>query len=518
MALDVGMAKNGNLMQKLLVANRGEIAVRIMRAARELGLRTVAVYSTADREAPHTQLADEAFHLGPPEPAQSYLDVARILEAARVCGADALHPGYGFLSENAAFAEACVKAGLTFVGPSAAAIRDMGSKIVSKQIAERAGVPVIPSFQAPDAAGLAREAPQAAERLGYPVLVKAAAGGGGKGMRIVEHAAQLPAALEAGVREAQQAFGDATLLLETYIDRPRHVEVQVLGDRFGNRVHLFERECSIQRRHQKIIEETPSPAVDADLRQRMTDAALQLADAVDYTSAGTVEFLLAPDGAFYFLEMNTRLQVEHAITEQVSGVDLVHQQLRIAGGEPLTFTQSQLTQRGHAIECRLYAENPANGFLPATGRVRVLREPHGPGCRIDSGLALQQEVTPYYDPILAKLITHGATREEARLRMRALLRDYVVLGLTTNREFLLDVIESEAFAAGDTSTAFIDRHFPDWQPAISVPADVLALAALGDLLQHESGTATTVAGFADAGQTAANPWTRHDGWRVGVPR
>ena len=505
-------------MQKLLIANRGEIAVRIMRAAHELGLRTVAVYSTADREAPHTQLADEAFHLGPPEPAQSYLDGSRILEAARVCGADALHPGYGFLSENAAFAEACEQAGLIFVGPRAAAIRGMGSKIVSKQIAERVGVPVIPSFQAPDAATLALEAPQAAERLGYPVLVKAASGGGGKGMRIVEYAAELPAALEAGAREAQQAFGDATLLLETYIDRPRHVEVQVLGDHFGNRVHLFERECSIQRRHQKIVEETPSTAVDADLRQRMTDAALHLADAVDYTNAGTVEFLLSPDGSFYFLEMNTRLQVEHAITEQISGIDLVHQQLRIAVGKPLAFTQAQLTQRGHAIECRLYAENPANGFLPAIGRVRVLREPHGPGCRIDSGLALQQEITPYYDPILAKLITHGATREEARLRMRSLLRDYVVLGLTTNREFLLDVIESKAFVAGDTNTAFIEDHFANWQPAASVPAGVLALAALGDLLQRENGAAMPIAGLADADQAASNPWTRHDGWRVGALR
>ena len=505
-------------MKKLLIANRGEIAVRIMRAARELGLRTVAVYSTADREAPHTQLADEAFHLGPPEPAQSYLDMARILEAARVSGADALHPGYGFLSENAGFAEGCEQAGLIFVGPRAAAIRDMGSKIVSKNIAKRAGVPVIPSFQAPDAASLVREAPAAADRLGYPVLVKAAAGGGGKGMRVVEHAAGLLPALEAGAREAQQAFGDATQLLEKYIDRPRHVEVQVLCDRSGNRIHLFERECSIQRRHQKIVEETPSPNVNADLRQRMTDAALRLADAVDYTNAGTVEFLLAPDGAFYFLEMNTRLQVEHAITEQVSGVDLVHQQLRIAGGEPLALAQSQLTQRGHAIECRLYAENPANGFLPAAGRVRVLREPHGPGCRIDSGLALHQEITPHYDPILAKLITHGATREEARLRMRSLLRDYVVLGLSTNREFLLDVIESEAFAAGDTDTGFIGRHYPDWQPTASVPAEVLALAALGDLLQRENGGATPAADFGSADHTASNPWTRRDGWRIGALR
>ena len=503
-------------MQKLLIANRGEIAVRIMRAARELGLRTVAVYSTADREAPHTQLADEAFHLGPPEPEQSYLDVARILEAARVCGADAVHPGYGFLSENAGFAEACGKAGLIFVGPRAAAIRDMGSKIVSKRIAERAGVPVIPSFQAPDYASLLREAPAAAGRLGYPILVKAAAGGGGKGMRVVEDASGLRPALEGGAREAQQAFGDATLLLEKYIDRPRHVEIQVFGDYSGNRLHLFERECSVQRRHQKIIEETPSPAVNAGLRQRMTDAALRLADVVDYTSAGTVEFLLEPDGTFYFLEMNTRLQVEHAITELVSGVDLVHLQLRIAGGEPLAFTQSQLTQRGHAIECRLYAENPANGFLPAAGRVRVLREPHGPGCRVDSGLSLHQEITSHYDPILAKLITYGATREEARLRMRTLLRDYVVLGLTTNREFLLDAIESEAFAAGDTDTAFIERHYPGWRPASSVPTEVLALAALGDLLQRDNSAATIIADSRSTEQAVSNPWIKRDGWRVGA--
>ena len=505
-------------MQKLLVANRGEIAVRILRAARELGLRTVAVYSTADRDAPHAQLADEAFHLGPPEPAESYLAVARLLEAARVSGADAVHPGYGFLSENAVFAEACEQAGLVFVGPKAAAIRDMGSKIVSKRIAERAGVPVIPSFQAPDTASLSRAAPEAAERLGYPVLVKAAAGGGGKGMRVVERWAELLPALEAGTREAQQAFGNGTLLLEKYIDRPRHVEVQVLGDRFGNRVHLFERECSVQRRHQKIVEETPSPAVDADLRRRLTEAALRLADAVDYTSAGTVEFLLAPDRTFYFLEMNTRLQVEHAITELVSGVDLVHQQLRVAGGEPLALAQSQLTQRGHAIECRLYAENPANGFLPATGRVRVLREPHGPGCRIDSGVALNQEITPYYDPILAKLVTYGATREEARLRMRVLLRDYVILGLTTNREFLLDVIESEAFAAGDTDTAFVERHYPDWRPSSSVPTEVLALAALGELLQRETETANLASEFRSSEQAISNPWTKRDGWRVGALR
>ena len=418
-------------MHKLLVANRGEIAVRIMRAARELGLRTVAVYSEADRDAPHTHLADEAYLLGPPEPARSYLDSTRLLDVARASGADAVHPGYGFLAENAAFAEDCRRAGLLYVGPSAEAIRQMGSKILSKQIAGRAGVPVVPSYHAPDAATLAQAGPEAAARLGYPVLVKASAGGGGKGMRLVERATDLLPALESGAREAQQAFGDATLMLEKYIPNPRHIEVQVLGDHFGQLLHLCERECSIQRRHQKIVEETPAPTVDPALRQRLTSAALRLAAAVQYTNAGTVEFLVGAEGDFYFLEMNTRLQVEHPITELVTGIDIVHQQLRIARSEPLAFTQEHVQQRGHAIECRLYAEDPAQGFLPATGRIHVLREPHGPGRRIDSGIALHQDITPYYDPILAKLSTYGATRQEARLRMQALPVSYTHLTLPT---------------------------------------------------------------------------------------
>ncbi len=504
-------------MHKLLVANRGEIAVRIMRAARELDLRTVAVYSEADRDAPHTHLADEAYLLGPPEPAQSYLDRARLLEIACRSGADAVHPGYGFLAENAAFAEDCQQAGLIYVGPSAEAIRQMGSKILSKQIAARAGVPVVPSYHAPDAATLAQQGPAAAARLGYPILVKASAGGGGKGMRIVEQPTDLLPALAAGAREAQQAFGDATLMLEKYIPHPHHIEVQILGDHCGNRVHLFERECSIQRRHQKIVEETPAPAVDEALRQHLTSAALCLAAAVDYTNAGTVEFLVGPDGAFYFLEMNTRLQVEHPITELVTGIDIVHQQLRIARGEPLAFTQEQLSQRGHAMECRLYAEDPAHGFLPATGRIRVLREPHGPGRRIDSGIALDQEVTPYYDPILAKLISYGATRQEALLRMQALLRDYTILGVTTNRQFLLDVMRSAAFAAGEIDTAFLDRHFADWQPAAMVSDEILAVAALGELLQRRgqlpSAPATPAPAAPDTVLTT--PWHHYDGWRIG---
>jgi acetyl-CoA carboxylase biotin carboxylase subunit len=504
-------------MHKLLIANRGEIAVRIIRAARELGLRTVAVYSEADREALHTRLADEAYLLGPPEPAQSYLNSARILEIARACDADAVHPGYGFLAENAAFAEDCAHAGLTFVGPSAQAIRQMGSKIVSKEIAERAGVPVIPSYHTSDAASLAQQAPQAAARLGYPILVKASAGGGGKGMRIVDRPADLVPALEAGAREAYQAFGDTTLLLEKYIARPRHVEIQVLGDHYGNRVHLFERECSIQRRHQKIIEETPSPAMTPALRKRMTAAALRLTAAVDYSSAGTVEFLLAPNGAFYFLEMNTRLQVEHPITELVTGVDLVQQQLRIAQGERLAFTQEQLAQRGHAIECRLYAEDPAHGFLPATGRIAVLREPPGPGRRIDSGLALHTEVTPYYDPILAKLVAYGLTRQEAIRRMQGLLREYTVLGVTTNRQFLLEVVSSPAFAEGETDTTFIERHFPTWQPDTTVADEIVAITALGELLHRRGQLADrpVAAAPAAAEEAFVTPWQRYDGWRIG---
>ena len=504
-------------MHKLLIANRGEIAVRIIRAARELGLRTVAVYSTADRQALHVRLADEAYEIGPPEPTQSYLNSARLLEVARACKANAVHPGYGFLSENAAFADDCTGAGLTFVGPSAQAIRQMGSKIISKEIAEQAGVPIVPSFHTTDAAHLAHEAPHVAQRLGYPILVKASAGGGGKGMRIVDRPADLLAALEAGAREAYQAFGDATLLLEKYIARPRHIEIQLLCDQFGNRVHLFERECSIQRRHQKIIEETPSPVVTPALRQRIAAAALRLAAAVDYTSVGTVEFLLDPDGAFYFLEMNTRLQVEHPITEMVTGVDLVHQQIRVARGERLAFTQKQLVQRGHAIECRLYAEDPAQGFLPATGRITVLREPSGPGRRIDSGMALHDQVTPYYDPMLAKLVSYGFTRAEATARMQALLRDYTVLGVVTNRQFLLEIISSPAFADGDNDTTFLERHMPVWHPDNTPSPEIMALAALGELLQRRgqlTGRPTTVAQVLN-GDSVTTPWQRYDGWRLG---
>ena len=498
-------------MDKLLIANRGEIAVRICRAAHELGLRTVAVYSEADREALHVRVADEAYELGPPEPLQSYLHQDRLLAIARESGADAVHPGYGFLSENASFAAACTDAGLIFVGPSPDAMRRMGSKIESKAIAEQAKVPVIPGYSAGDGATFRQHAPGEAERLGYPILVKASAGGGGKGMRIVEAPGDLQSALDAGAREAQQAFGDATLMLETYITQPRHVEIQVLGDQHGHLVHLYERECSIQRRHQKIIEETPSTAVTPDVREAMAAAAIRLASAVNYTGAGTVEFILGPDGQFYFLEMNTRLQVEHPITELVTGIDLVHQQLRIARGEPIAFGQGDIIQRGHAIECRLYAEDPARGFIPATGKIAVLREPHGPGRRIDSGILAHTEVTPYYDPILCKLVSYGYDRHEAILRMQSLLREYTLLGVTTNRQFLLDVLESKPFADGDTDTSFIDRHFPDWQPDASIPTEIRAIAAVGEMLYRSGHTAATAA----VSEALPSPWQRRDGWRIG---
>ncbi len=502
-------------MDKLLIANRGEIAVRICRAAQELGLCTVAVYSEADREALHVRMADEAYELGPPEPLQSYLDQNRLLDIARRSGADAVHPGYGFLSENAGFAAACTDAGLIFVGPSPDAIRRMGSKIESKAIAELAEVPVIPGFSSDDSDMFRQRATGEAERIGYPILVKASAGGGGKGMRIVEAPSDLQAALDAGAREAQQAFGDATLMLEKYITRPRHVEIQVLGDQHGHLIHLYERECSVQRRHQKIIEETPSPAVTADIRERMSAATLRLASAVNYTGAGTVEFILGPDGQFYFLEMNTRLQVEHPVTELVTGIDLVHQQLRIARGEALAFEQGDITQRGHAIECRLYAEDPSRGFLPATGKIAVLREPGGPGRRIDSGVVANAEVTLYYDPILCKLVSYGHNRHEAIVRMQALLREYTLLGVTTNRQFLLDILESKPFAEGDTDTSFIDRYFPDWQPEAAISTEIRALAAVGEMLYRSGHFAAPTTASVAASDAPTSPWQHQDGWRIG---
>jgi acetyl-CoA carboxylase biotin carboxylase subunit len=464
------------MFSKILIANRGEIALRLMRACRELGVQTVAVYSAADRDARHVRFADEAVEIGAAPPRESYLDISRVLQAAKITGADAIHPGYGFLSENAVFADAVSAAGLTFIGPPAAAIRAMGDKAESKITMKAAGVPTIPGAE-----GLTTLAAylEAAETVGYPVLVKAAAGGGGKGMRVVRSAEDMSEALEAARREALHAFGDERLLIEKYLEQAHHIEFQVFGDQFGNLVHLFERECSVQRRHQKIIEESPSPLLTPELRQEMGEAAVRAARTVNYFNAGTVEFIYEPLlSHFYFLEMNTRLQVEHPVTEAVTGLDLAQWQIRVAAGERFPFAQADLTQRGHALECRIYAEDPAGGFLPSTGRLLKVLEPQGPGIRVDAGIETGAEVTHFYDPLLAKLIVHAETREAALRRMRAALREYVIHGVTTNLDFLQAVLADEAFAQGRVHTRWVETEF-NWQPA-EIPLEALLAAAVVD--------------------------------------
>jgi acetyl-CoA carboxylase, biotin carboxylase subunit len=440
---------------RVLVANRGEIALRIIRACHEEGLEAVAVYSDADRYAPYVRDADAAVAIGPPAPAQSYLDIARIVRAAQESGAQALHPGFGFLSERAPFAEAVEQAGLAFVGPPASAIRAMGDKTEARRRMQAAGVPVVPGAMA----ALARPADgiPLAREIGYPVLVKAAAGGGGKGMRMVREETELESALRAAASEAQKSFGDPAVYLEKFIERPRHVEIQVLADH-QRTIHLGERECSVQRRHQKLVEEAPSVAVTPELRERMGAAAVAAARAVDYRSAGTCEFLLADDGRFYFLEMNTRIQVEHPVTELVYAVDLVREQLRIVRGLPMTVAEGPLAPRGWAIECRITSEDPANGFLPTTGRISYLRIPGGPGVRWDGGVETGEEVTLFYDSMLAKLIVHAATRPDAIRRMVRALRELVVVGVGTNQPFHLRLFDDPAFQAGAIDIQFLDRR------------------------------------------------------------
>jgi len=444
---------------KILVANRGEIAWRVMRTAKAMGYRTIAVYSDADRDAPHVAFADEAVRIGPPPVGESYLSIDRILEAAHKSGAGAIHPGYGFLSENEAFAAACGKAGLVFIGPPPAAIAAMGNKAAAKRRMIDAGVPCVPGYQGADQSDANLETQ--ARKIGLPVMVKAAAGGGGRGMRLVEHDGDLVEAIRTARTEAESAFGSGELILEKAVIDARHVEIQVFADNHGNVIHLGERDCSVQRRHQKVIEEAPSPAVDAGLRARMGAAAVAAARAIGYRGAGTVEFLLGADGEFYFLEMNTRLQVEHPVTEAITGLDLVEWQLRIARGESLPLSQEQVRLDGHAIEVRLYAEDAYAGFLPQTGRIDVWRPAAGPGVRIDHGMTDGLAISPYYDPMIAKVIASGATREEARRRLVKALRDTVVLGPTTNRHFLIRLLEHPEFAAGEATTAFLGKHaFP----------------------------------------------------------
>ncbi|MDN5482289.1 MAG: acetyl/propionyl/methylcrotonyl-CoA carboxylase subunit alpha [Pseudomonas sp.] len=440
---------------KILIANRGEIACRIQRTAQALGYRTVAVYSDADTDALHVQMADEAVHIGPAPVQQSYLNTEAILAAAQLTGADAIHPGYGFLSENPDFAGACQQATLTFIGPSAEAIELMGSKRLSKLAMLDAGVPCIAGYQgsAQDDATLQQEA----ERIGFPLMIKASAGGGGRGMRLVHQREQLLEQLRTARSEAMNAFGSDELILEQALIDPRHVEVQLFGDSHGNLIYLGERDCSIQRRHQKVIEEAPCPVMTADLRQAMGEAALKAGRAVNYVGAGTVEFLLDRNGQFYFLEMNTRLQVEHPVTEMITGLDLVDWQLQIAAGQPLPLTQSQVTLTGHAMEVRLYAEDPAQGFLPQTGD--VLRWEPAPGVRIDHGLLEGQTVSPFYDPMLGKIIAHGASREEARRKLLRAVEDSVLLGVATNQRLLIDLLKHPDFINGDFSTGLIAEHF-----------------------------------------------------------
>jgi acetyl-CoA carboxylase biotin carboxylase subunit len=453
------------MFKKILIANRGEIAVRIMQACRELGVKTVAVYSDADKNALHVQYADEAVHIGAASPKESYLNADVLIRAALSSKADAVHPGYGFLSESASFAAAVESADLTFIGPSADSIRAMGDKEESKIRMKEAGVPTVPGAEGLESFS---DFEKAAKEIGYPVLVKASAGGGGKGMRIVWDANDLPEEIDAARREAQHAFGDERLLIEKYIPDAHHIEFQVFGDKHGHLIHLFERECSVQRRHQKIIEETPSVLLTPELRKKMGEAAVKAAKAVGYYNAGTVEFIFNPsdstpalsgDEGFYFLEMNTRLQVEHPVTELTTGLDLVQWQIRVAAGEHFPYSQEGLSQHGHAIECRVYAEDPANGFLPSTGKLLQFIEPRGPGIRVDSGFRAGDTVTHFYDPMLAKLIVHAENRESAIQKMQAALRDFIVHGVTQTSIFYRMSYAHPDFADGKVSTRWVETNF-----------------------------------------------------------
>ena len=495
-------------LRRVLIGNRGEIALRVIRACREAGIESVAAYSDADRDALHTRAADYAVRIGPPPASESYLCVTALIAAAQEAGADAVHPGYGFLSERAEFARACEQAGLVFIGPPADVIEKMGSKIAARELMRSANVPVVPGQTPADQSDEGIEA--AADAIGHPVLVKASAGGGGKGMRVVRRKADAREAIQSARREASAAFGDGTLYIERLIENPRHVEIQVFADSHGSVVHLFERECSLQRRHQKIIEESPSPAITPVVRARMGEAAVAAARAAAYRSAGTIEFLVEGEGdagRFYFLEMNTRLQVEHPVTEAVTGVDLVRAQFAVADGRPLPWTQSTLSQRGHAIECRIYAEDPSGGFLPQAGRLLLYREPSGPGVRIDSGFEQGDAVDVNYDPLIAKLVASGETRQAAIGRALAALRHFPILGIRTNIAFLIRLLEDDAFREGRIDTGYIDRHSDRLAAADVAPAEALAAAALVHASPHSVGE--SIGGASDSG---LDPWSTLTAW------
>src|SRR5216683_5178713 len=458
------------MFKKILIANRGEIAVRVIRACHEMGITAVAVYSDVDRASLHVRQADEAYPIGPPAAAESYLNFQKMLDAAKRSGADAIHPGYGFLSENARFAQACVDAGVKFIGPTASAMEAMGSKTGARQAVERAGVPFVPGTSH----GLEslQQAQDVAARIGYPVMLKAAAGGGGKGMRLVHAPDQLKSSLEAARSEAERSFGDGEVYLEKAIINPRHIEMQVLADEHGNTVYLGERECSLQRRHQKVLEESPSPIVDPDMRCRMGEVAVRVAQAAGYTNAGTIEFLVDAHKNFYFLEMNTRLQVEHPVTELTTGLDLVHLQIRIAAGEKLPFAQSSVEMRGHAIECRIYAEDPDNNYFPSPGKITLLLQPSGPGIRRDSGMYEGWNVPVDYDPLLAKLIGYGTDRQQAIMRLERALGEYFVAGIKTNISLFQRILRDADFQEGKLDTGYLDRLLAKGSAAIT--SDALA--------------------------------------------
>ncbi len=498
------------MIRKLLIANRGEIAVRITRASRELGISTVAVYSTADRDSLHVQLANDAVCIGNPPPLESYLNIDRLVGAAKKTGADAIHPGYGFLSENPAFAKRCEEEKLIFVGPSSETLRLVGDKIESRKTMAKAGIPVIPGMYT--RATSIKQSIGEAKKLGFPVLVKASLGGGGKGMRIVEQEEELEEALASGRREAKSAFGNESVYIEKYIRSPRHIEFQILGDKHGKLIHLFDRECSIQRRHQKLVEETPSVALDKKLRQKIGELAVKAAKNVGYTNAGTIEFLYDQEGNFYFLEVNARIQVEHPITEWTTGVDLVRQQLLIASGEPLSLSQEEIFQRGHAIECRIYAEDPENDFLPSPGTVLSVHEPSGPGIRTDSGIYSGCHVTTFYDPILSKLVVWGEDRETARRKATLALSDYVILGIKTTIGFLLDVVNHPDFIAGRTYTDFIKKNMPNWRE--SEVEEHLDLAIIASAV-HSYKKSFAPGSTTDTRERSPSPWLTLGKWRAG---
>ncbi|HEX9666788.1 MAG TPA: acetyl-CoA carboxylase biotin carboxylase subunit [Thermodesulfobacteriota bacterium] len=467
------------MFNKILISNRGEIAVRIIRACNELGVKTVAIYSDADRTSLHVALADEAYHVGPSAPSASYLVKEKIIEIAKTSKAEAIHPGFGFLAENETFAEMCEKEGIVFIGPSSKSIRLMGDKVTARKIAQETGVPLAPGSEG---AVSDVEAGVIAKKIGYPIMIKASAGGGGKGMRLVLKEDDFKSSLRMARSEARSSFGDDSVYIEKFVEQPRHVEIQVIGDLHGNILHLFERECSIQRRHQKVIEETPSPAINAKTRKKMGEVAVKISEAVSYHGAGTVEFILDQKGNFYFLEMNTRIQVEHPVTEMVTGFDIVKWMIRIANGEKLPFKQKNITMKGHAIECRVYAEDPEMNFIPSPGKIVYFRAPNGPGIRNDSSIYSGSEITPFYDPMISKLIVWGETREVAISKMISALKEFVVLGVKTNIGFLLRVMANNEFKEGTIDTGFIERHSDTLKPtSLDIePALVAAAIAMRD--------------------------------------